>query len=82
MEMTSSIIRPADSYRYLAHSAGGEEQVGHTMKDHLNFVNHEKIKIIEGGDAKTFMKDSMMQEDFGIYGDVVVFDIAYKINKI
>ncbi|KAL8528539.1 hypothetical protein ACS0TY_006097 [Phlomoides rotata] len=26
MEMTSSGIRPADSYKYLAHSARGEEQ--------------------------------------------------------
>ncbi|KAL8535285.1 hypothetical protein ACS0TY_011055 [Phlomoides rotata] len=45
--MTSSGIRPADSYEYLAHSAGGEEEVGHTMKDHMNFVNREKMKNIE-----------------------------------
>ncbi|KAL8503230.1 hypothetical protein ACS0TY_022104 [Phlomoides rotata] len=63
MEMTSFGIRPADSYRYLAHSAGGEEQVGHTMKDHMNFVNHEKIKNIEGDDAKTFMELKQKQED-------------------
>ncbi|KAL8470562.1 hypothetical protein ACS0TY_033199 [Phlomoides rotata] len=96
-----SSIRPAEFYRYLAHNAGGEDRVGHTMKDHKKFVNHEKMKNIEGGNAKTFMeliqkqedeetnffykvqmneegrllnifwRDSMMQEDFGIYGDVV-----------
>ncbi|KAL8483962.1 hypothetical protein ACS0TY_026596 [Phlomoides rotata] len=39
-------IRTTNSYRYLAHSAGGEDQVGHTMKDHMNIVNHEKMKNI------------------------------------
>ncbi|KAL8470478.1 hypothetical protein ACS0TY_033098 [Phlomoides rotata] len=28
-----------------------------------------------------FWRDSMMQENFGIYGDIVVFDITYKANK-
>ncbi|KAL8470477.1 hypothetical protein ACS0TY_033097 [Phlomoides rotata] len=56
MELTLSGIRPTNSYRYLAHSAGGEDQVGHTMKDHMNFVNREKMKNIEGGDAKTFIE--------------------------
>ncbi|KAL8551640.1 hypothetical protein ACS0TY_000643 [Phlomoides rotata] len=32
MELTLSGIRPTNSYNYLTHSAGGEDQVGHTMK--------------------------------------------------
>ncbi|KAL8538718.1 hypothetical protein ACS0TY_000652 [Phlomoides rotata] len=28
-----------------------------------------------------FWRDSMMQEDFRIYGDVMVFDTTYKTNK-
>ncbi|KAL8547651.1 hypothetical protein ACS0TY_007102 [Phlomoides rotata] len=41
----------SEKEKYLTHSAGGEDQVGHTMKDHMNFVNRD----IEDGDAKTFM---------------------------
>lgn len=110
-EMISSRIRPTDSYRYMSHNAGGEENVGHTLKDHLNFVNRFKVKTIEGGDAQTmiemlyqqvadeddfyfrvkldensrlsnvFWRDSMMKEDYNIYGDVVVFDTTYRTNR-
>ncbi|KAL2921463.1 Protein FAR1-RELATED SEQUENCE 5 [Bienertia sinuspersici] len=41
-------IRPSDSYRYLCAEAGGEEYVGGTLRDHMNFINRLKMKEIEG----------------------------------
>ncbi|KAL8551639.1 hypothetical protein ACS0TY_000642 [Phlomoides rotata] len=35
----------------------------------------------EGRLLNVFWRDSMVQEDFGIYGDVMVFDTTYKTNK-
>ncbi|KAL8529865.1 hypothetical protein ACS0TY_007067 [Phlomoides rotata] len=100
-DMTSSRMRATESYRYLAHTVGGEENVGHTIKDHINFINRVKSRSIEGGDTVTlidmiqdqaeeesdffykvkmddedrpthiFWRDSMMKEDYDIYGDVM-----------
>ncbi|KAL8503398.1 hypothetical protein ACS0TY_022220 [Phlomoides rotata] len=97
--MTSSGMRATKSYRYLAHNIGGEENVGHTIKDHIKFINRVKLRSIEGGDTVTlidmiqdqaeedsdffykvrmgdegrlthiFWRDSMMKEDYDIYGD-------------
>ncbi|XP_056698076.1 protein FAR1-RELATED SEQUENCE 1-like [Spinacia oleracea] len=36
----------------MCHEAGGEEAVGHSIKDHLNFVTRKKMKEIEGGDVQ------------------------------
>ncbi|KAL8518918.1 hypothetical protein ACS0TY_010032 [Phlomoides rotata] len=110
-DMTSSGMRATESYRYLAHTIGGEENVGHTIKDHINFINRVKSRSIEGGDTVTlidmiqdqaeeesdifykvkidderrlahiFWRDSMMKEDYDIYGDVMVFDTTYRTNK-
>ncbi|KAH6762432.1 hypothetical protein C2S52_019865 [Perilla frutescens var. hirtella] len=82
-DMISSGMRASDSYQYMEKEAGGEHLVGHTMKDHLNFVNRMKMSAIEVGDAQSFidMLDSMMYEDYHLYGDVVVFDTTYRTNK-
>jgi len=32
---------------------GGEQNLGHTLKDHYNCVNKLKMKAIESGDAQT-----------------------------
>ncbi|KAH6783378.1 hypothetical protein C2S52_008337 [Perilla frutescens var. hirtella] len=110
-DMISSGMRASDSYRYMAKEAGGEHLVGHTIKDHLNFVNRMKMSAIEVGDAQSFIdmlgqdgtedgdffyrfkldsdgrlsnvfwRDSMMYEDYHLYGDVVVFDTTYRTNK-
>ncbi|KAL8527943.1 hypothetical protein ACS0TY_005671 [Phlomoides rotata] len=42
--MTSSGMRATESYRYLAHTVGGEENVGHIIKDHINFINRVKSR--------------------------------------
>lgn len=106
--MISSGMKAPD---YMAYEAGGQEDVGHTMRDHINFVTHMKMEKIESGDAQTFIdmiqeeseldqkffysikldsearlasifwRDSLMKEDYTIYGDVVVFDTTYRTNK-
>ncbi|XP_057251765.1 uncharacterized protein LOC104896758 [Beta vulgaris subsp. vulgaris] len=50
--MTEASMRPAVQYRYECHQYGGAEALGHTSRDHYNFVNRLKMKAIEGGDAQ------------------------------
>ncbi|XP_074314490.1 protein FAR1-RELATED SEQUENCE 5-like [Silene latifolia] len=38
-----------------AAAAGGDEFVGHTKRDHINYVNRLRMKQIEGGDAATLI---------------------------
>ncbi|KAL8515634.1 hypothetical protein ACS0TY_014357 [Phlomoides rotata] len=110
-DMISSGMKPTDSFRYMAHDAGGEDCIGHTLRDHMNYVNRLRMEAIEGGDANSmieilyeqasqetdfffrirhdnmgrlcsvFWRDSMMREDYNVYGDVVSFDTTYRTNK-
>ncbi|KAL8472569.1 hypothetical protein ACS0TY_029683 [Phlomoides rotata] len=110
-DMISSGMKPTDSFRYMAHDAGGEDCIGHTLRDHMNYVNRLRMEAIEGGDANSmieilyeqasqetdfffrirhdnmgrlcsvFWRDSMMREDYNVYGDVVSFDTTYQTNK-
>ncbi|KAL8473735.1 hypothetical protein ACS0TY_030544 [Phlomoides rotata] len=110
-DMISSGMGGMDSFRYMAHDAGGDECVGHTAKDHLNCVNTIKMEAVKGGDAQNmvdmlhaqsveetdfffrvkfneegrfctvFWRDTMMMEDYDLFGDVVVFDTTYRTNK-
>lgn len=98
-------------FRYMCVEAGGEDCVGHTAIDHLNFCSRLRMKQIEAGDAQAlidilyqeqandpgfyfrvklneegrvcnlFWRDSMMLEDYKIYGDILVFDTTYRTNK-
>ncbi|XP_056688220.1 protein FAR1-RELATED SEQUENCE 5-like [Spinacia oleracea] len=70
--MHESGFRPSESFRYMSNEAGGEDDVGHSYKDHMNFCYKLKIKAIEGGDS---------QEDYKIHGDVTVFDTTYRTNR-
>ncbi|KAL2902454.1 Protein FAR1-RELATED SEQUENCE 5 [Bienertia sinuspersici] len=109
--MQKSGLSAMDSYSYMCEEAGGEECVGHSVRDHLNYCTRLKMKTIEGGDAQSlidilyhqvasdpefffrvrldkdgrvcniFWRDSMMMEDYNIYGDVVVFDTTYRTNR-
>ncbi|KAL3622242.1 hypothetical protein CASFOL_033653 [Castilleja foliolosa] len=109
--MISSGMKATDSFGYMAEEAGGEQCLGHTRVDHLNYVNRLKMRVIEAGDTQTlydtlnqdaaddpgfffrikvddegrlcnvFWRDSMMKEDYMIYGDVLVFDTTYRTNK-
>ncbi|XP_056696368.1 protein FAR1-RELATED SEQUENCE 5-like isoform X1 [Spinacia oleracea] len=109
--MGTSGLRPMESFRYMCVEAGGEDCVGHTAIDHLNFCSRLRMKQIEAGDAQAlidilyqeqandpgfyfrvklneegrvcnlFWRDSMMLEDYKIYGDILVFDTTYRTNK-
>ena len=45
-----------ESYRLLSAEAGGEDTIGHTMKDHPNFCHKLKMKKIDGGDANSVIE--------------------------
>ncbi|XP_056691925.1 protein FAR1-RELATED SEQUENCE 5-like [Spinacia oleracea] len=109
--MQKSGLSSTASFNYMAIEAGGEENLGHSKKDHLNYCTRLKMKQIEGGDAQAvtdimylelegdpnlffrfrldekgklrslFWRDSMMMEDYGIFGDIVVCDTTYRTNK-
>ncbi|KAK9689652.1 hypothetical protein RND81_09G073100 [Saponaria officinalis] len=53
--MTEAMVPPSVQYRVAAATSGGEEFVGHTKRDHINFVNRLKMHAIEGGDASTLV---------------------------
>ncbi|XP_048502871.1 protein FAR1-RELATED SEQUENCE 5-like [Beta vulgaris subsp. vulgaris] len=104
-------LRPIDSFRYMSIEVGGEDVLGHSMKDHFNCCYKLKIKPIEGKDSQKvvdnlyeqmqtdsnfffrvrlndegkvcclFWRDSMMLEDYTIFGDVMVFYTTYRTNK-
>ncbi|XP_021761452.1 protein FAR1-RELATED SEQUENCE 5-like [Chenopodium quinoa] len=109
--MKSSGLTTMDTYNYMATEAGGEQNIGHSVVDHLNFCSRLRMEQIEAGDAQTlvnilsqeqsedpnfffrvkfdkegricniFWRDSMMLEDYRIYGDVLVFDTTYRTNR-
>ncbi|XP_021747894.1 protein FAR1-RELATED SEQUENCE 5-like [Chenopodium quinoa] len=109
--MKSSGLTTMDTYNYMDTKAGGEQNIGHSVVDHLNFCSRLRMEQIEAGDAQTlvnilnqeqskdpnfffrvkfdkegriskiFWRDSMMLEDYRIYGDVLVFDTTYRTNR-
>ncbi|XP_056692085.1 protein FAR1-RELATED SEQUENCE 5-like [Spinacia oleracea] len=109
--MSECGLRPMESYRYMSTETGGDDCVGHTMIDHLNYCYKLKMKQVDGKDSQTlvnklydiqsidpefffrvrlnaegkveclFWRDSMMREDYKIYGDVLVFDTTFRTNK-
>ncbi|XP_074292620.1 protein FAR1-RELATED SEQUENCE 5-like [Silene latifolia] len=53
--MTEAHVPPSVQFRVAAAGAGGDAFVGHTKRDHINYVNRLKMKSIEGGDAATLI---------------------------
>ncbi|XP_021758523.1 protein FAR1-RELATED SEQUENCE 5-like [Chenopodium quinoa] len=53
--MIESGIKPMDAYNYISNEAGGEECVGHTKRDHLNYVSRVKMSMVEGGDMQNVL---------------------------
>ncbi|XP_074289355.1 protein FAR1-RELATED SEQUENCE 5-like [Silene latifolia] len=53
--MTEAHVPPSVQFRVAAAGDGGDAFVGHTERDHINYVNRLKIKSIEGGDAATLI---------------------------
>uniref|UniRef100_A0A803MQX4 MULE transposase domain-containing protein n=1 Tax=Chenopodium quinoa TaxID=63459 RepID=A0A803MQX4_CHEQI len=53
--MKSSGLTTMDTYNYMATEAGGEQNVGHSVVDHLNFCSRLRMEQIEAGDAQTLV---------------------------
>ncbi|XP_074278715.1 protein FAR1-RELATED SEQUENCE 5-like [Silene latifolia] len=53
--MTEAHVPPSVQFRVAVAGAGGDAFVGHTKRDHINYVNRLKMKLIEGGDAATLI---------------------------
>ncbi|XP_074314449.1 protein FAR1-RELATED SEQUENCE 5-like [Silene latifolia] len=53
--LTEALVRPSVQYKVATVAAGGESFVGHTKRDHINFVHRLKSNAIEGGDAATLV---------------------------
>ncbi|XP_074266642.1 protein FAR1-RELATED SEQUENCE 5-like [Silene latifolia] len=53
--MTEAHVPPSVQFRVGAAAAGGHEFLGHTKRDHINYVNRLRMKKIEGGDAATLV---------------------------
>ncbi|KAH6822147.1 hypothetical protein C2S53_002022 [Perilla frutescens var. hirtella] len=60
-DMISSGMRPTDSYRCMSKETEGNHLVGHTLKDHMNFVNRMRMSAIKAGDAQILI-DRLCQE--------------------
>ncbi|XP_056687857.1 protein FAR1-RELATED SEQUENCE 5-like [Spinacia oleracea] len=67
--LNDSGLKPTQSYKVMCHEAGGEEAVGHSIKDHLNFVTRKKMKEIEGGDAQNVIDNlyNLQSEDPDVF---------------
>lgn len=50
--MHDSEFRRAESFRYMSNDVGGDNVVGHSLKDHMNFCYKLKTKAIKGGDLQ------------------------------
>ncbi|OMO55458.1 hypothetical protein CCACVL1_27229, partial [Corchorus capsularis] len=55
--MVTSGIRPKDVYSYLSNEAGGVENIGFTRRDCYNFVNKQKMMMIEVGDGQSLLNN-------------------------
>ncbi|XP_056697327.1 protein FAR1-RELATED SEQUENCE 5-like [Spinacia oleracea] len=53
--MSECGLRPMESYRYMSTETGGDDCVGHTMIDHLNYCYKLKMKQIDGKDSQTLV---------------------------
>ncbi|KAK8623504.1 hypothetical protein V6N13_118387 [Hibiscus sabdariffa] len=53
--MVSAGIRPTDVYSYMSNEACGSENVGFTKRDCYNYVNKQKMMVIEAGDGQSLL---------------------------
>lgn len=53
--MVDSGIKPMQAYNFLCNEAGSEEVVGHTKRDHLNYVTQYRIRMVEGKDMQSVL---------------------------
>ncbi|XP_074271658.1 protein FAR1-RELATED SEQUENCE 5-like [Silene latifolia] len=67
--MTEAFVAPSVQYKVAAAAAGGDVFVGHSKRDHINFIHRLKIKAIEGDDAATLINllTRRQFEDLGFF---------------
>uniref|UniRef100_A0A803N024 FAR1 domain-containing protein n=1 Tax=Chenopodium quinoa TaxID=63459 RepID=A0A803N024_CHEQI len=53
--MKSAGLSTMDTYNYMCTEANGEENLGHSVVDHLNFYSRLRMEQIEAGDAQTLV---------------------------
>jgi len=53
--MVDSGIRPMEAYNFLCNEAGSEEVVGHTKRDHLNYVTQYRTRMVDGKDMQSVL---------------------------
>ena len=57
-------LRPTESYNVMVNMAGGEEYVGHTKRDQINWIKKYRTEKILKGDAQTvFNKLHQLKEE-------------------
>ena len=70
--MLQSGLKATQSFNLMAQEAGGIDSVGHTYKDHLNFISRMKMKEIESGDAQNVIDSLYLKqtEDPNFFSDL------------
>uniref|UniRef100_A0A803KXH2 SWIM-type domain-containing protein n=2 Tax=Chenopodium quinoa TaxID=63459 RepID=A0A803KXH2_CHEQI len=53
--MKSAGLSTMDTYNYMCTEANGDENLGHSVVDHLNFCSRLRMEQIEAGDAQTLV---------------------------
>ncbi|PKU79427.1 Protein FAR1-RELATED SEQUENCE 5 [Dendrobium catenatum] len=71
--MTDAGIRTTDAFSFLADEVGGVENIGFTRRDAYIFIQRIKRAKIE--------LDGIGKIDYDCFGDVVIFDTSYRLNK-
>ncbi|XP_020588855.1 protein FAR1-RELATED SEQUENCE 5-like [Phalaenopsis equestris] len=109
--MTSSGIRAADAFNFLATEVDGVENLECTKQDAYNFIQRDKRSRIEQDDVNSllqlfmerqnensifawdfqsddegrltsfFLSDGSCSLDYDFFGDVIIFDTSYRLNK-
>ena len=74
--MTECGLKPIDTYRYMVKEAGGEDAIGHSMKDHFNCCYKLKMKPINGKDSQNVV-DKLYEQ----MSDDSDFFFRVKINE-
>uniref|UniRef100_A0A803LRS2 Protein FAR1-RELATED SEQUENCE n=1 Tax=Chenopodium quinoa TaxID=63459 RepID=A0A803LRS2_CHEQI len=81
--MKSAGLSTMGTYNYMCTEANGEENLGHSVVDHLNFCSRLRMEQIEAGDAQTLVNTLIeeQKEDPNFYFRVK-FDKEGRISNI
>ncbi|XP_058078587.1 protein FAR1-RELATED SEQUENCE 5-like [Magnolia sinica] len=87
----NSGITPSATMAFMSKQAGGRENLGYQPVDYKNYLRKKRMKAMERGDAgavdeddqitNIFWADAKPIMDYSYFGDVICFDITYRINS-